>query len=68
MILRQALPQRRGFFDDVGVVVCLRLEECCFEEFAIANTSRSAVAIDQVSVDGENLDRREIVGHFASFL
>ncbi len=58
MVLGKALPQRRRFGDDIGIVACLRTEEGGFEEPKVTYTLGAAVAGDQVVMDRENFGAR----------
>ena len=40
VVLREALPERRGFFDEIGIVTGLRPRESSFERTAVADAER----------------------------
>src|SRR5579864_1792541 len=68
MILREALPERGGFFDQVDVIAGLGAVESGFEQSLVSDTLCPAVAFDEVGVHRQHFSYGQEVGHSASFL
>src|SRR5579862_184068 len=67
-VLREALPERCGFLDQVSVITGLRSVEGGFQQPLIPDAVGAAIAFDQVGMHGQHFRHGEIVGHSASFL
>ena len=61
MVLREAFPQGGRFLDQVRIIAGLRPVEGGFEQAGIADTGRSAVALDLVVMDSERFGERQII-------
>ena len=68
MVLREALPERGGFLDQIGVMPGLRPVESGFEQPGIPDTLGPAVAFDLIGMHGQHFGHGEVVRHSASFL
>jgi hypothetical protein len=68
VVLGQALPKGRDFFDEIGIVAGLRPEEGGFKQTRIAKAVTATITLDLVDMHGQNLGHGEVVRHSASFL
>ena len=63
MVLREALPERGGFLDQVCEVTGLRARQRRFERGAIADSEDTAKSCDQPAVGGNDFFDSGVVGH-----
>jgi hypothetical protein len=68
MVLRETLPESRGFFDQIGVIACLGPVEGGFEKAIISDTLGTTVTFNLIGVNGEHFSQGQKVAHLASFL
>ena len=63
VVLREALPQRRGLFQSIRVVATPWSSESGFQRSSIAKTGRSAKPVEQTGMDFENFLDTRVVSH-----
>src|SRR5207247_7840509 len=68
MILRQALPERGGFLDKIGIIAGLRPIQGGFQQSLIPDAGRASIAFNLIGVHGQHFGHGQVVGHRASFL
>lgn len=66
MILRKALEQRGGLFDDVALIAALRPAQSRFQGAAVADALCSTKQNNQARVSGENICKGGVERHGAS--
>ena len=66
--LTQALPRCGRLFDQVGIIASLWAKQRGLQKAGVAQAGRTAVAFDQISMNGECVGKRLIVSHRASLL
>ena len=66
MILRETLPKRSGFLNQVDVITGLGASERGFQTAAVTDTKRSAESLNEAGVNRENILKPGVGRHCAS--
>lgn len=67
MVLGKAFPQRRRFFDQIGVITSLGPKQSGFEQAGVTDTRCAAIPRYLVGMNGKDFRQQQIVRHSASF-